>query len=131
MAAYATAAEFRLRHRRNLPDGITDEELDQLLDDASVFLRASFVGIPEDPPETLRNVLRVVTIALVKRTLLADQNDNAESVTDTAGPFTTTQSFRNSEGNLYISGQEREMIHNELAHIQGDRSFQCITAEGY
>lgn len=135
MIAYATPQEFRARARRSIPDGTTDEELRYLLEDASVFLRATYTRIPENPGDSLLAVLRVITIAIVKRAILADKNaelnDGAESVTDTAGPFTTTQSFRNSEGNFYISSQEQKMLENELARTEGDRKFRCITAEGW
>ena len=132
---YVTADEFRKRTHRNLPDDITEDEIGYVLEDASSFLRSTYIQIPDEPEGTMLTALRVVTIAIAKRALLAERNaqltGGAESITDTGGPFSFIQSFRNSEGNLYISSQERELIENELGKIEGSRQFRCLTAEGW
>ena len=131
MPAYASPDDLRARARRLIPDSMEDSDLQVLLEDASVFLRATYPTIPESPDALLPSVLRVVTVAIVKRALLAEKNaefsDGAQSVTDTAGPFTSTLSFRNSEGNFFISAQERTMLENALSK----QRFRCITAEGW
>lgn len=132
---WVDVSDFHKRNHRNLPNGTTEDEIRLALEEAEGFLRSTFIRIPEEPIGPLLRALQIVTSAITKRALLAERNaqytDGAESYTDTSGPFTTTQSFRNSEGNLYISSQEREMLENELDKLAGQREFRCITAEGW
>lgn len=113
MAGYATATDLRNRWQR-YPAGLSNEAAEVLLEDASTWLATTFPEIPEIVGGRLANVLRIVVCAMVKRTLIADRADNAEQITDAGGPFSTAMTFRNSEGNFFITSQEREMIEKAL-----------------
>ncbi|AHI21600.1 hypothetical protein B843_01020 [Corynebacterium vitaeruminis DSM 20294] len=100
-----------------------------LLEDASTWLATTFPEIPEVASGRLASVLRIVVCAMVKRSLIADRTDNAEQVSDAGGPFTTSMTFRNAEGNFFITGQEREMI--EKALNPGTTAFKNVSCGGW
>ncbi|QGU03104.1 Phage protein Gp19/Gp15/Gp42 [Corynebacterium kalinowskii] len=128
MAGYATADDLRTRWRQ-YPADLSDEMATALLDDASTWLSVTFPSIPEVVTGKLADVLKIVVCAMARRALIADVSDGADQITDAAGPFSTSLHFRNSEGNLFITGQEREMI--EAALDSGADDFKCISAEGW
>lgn len=123
---FATVDEVRTRWR-GYPAGLENDTVEALLSDAAVWLRATFPGIPETPPESLSGVLRVVSAAMVKRALLADGAEGLSQQQATAGSFSYSQSYSNPNGALYITGQERAMLEAALddAGANGARSMEA------
>lgn len=97
-------------------DGAPDDDrrLAVLLADAAVWLLSTFPQIPDTPTGKLAHVLQMVSCSMVKRALVAADNDHLDSIAQSAGVFSQTRSFRNSEGNFYLTSQERTMIENAL-----------------
>lgn len=126
MLAFATADDLRARWSL-APDG---DQADAVLEDASVWLEATY-DIPTRPSEKLAAVLRLIVCSMAKRALLADGTENVDSLSQTAGPFAQSTSYRNSEGNLYLTKAEREMLDkalaDELGHSRGMRSIEAVS----
>lgn len=124
---YATVEQLRTRWR-GYPDGMEDATVEALLDDAAVWLRATFPAIPAEPPPALADVLRVVSLAMVKRALLSDGSEGLSQQQATAGSFSISSSFSNPTGALYLTGQERAMLEEALddATANGARSMEAI-----
>lgn len=120
---FATGDDLRARWSR-APAGA---QADAVLEDASVWLSATF-AIPEPPSDKLAAVLKLITCAMAKRALLAENTEHVQQLTNTAGPFSQGATFRNSEGNLYLTGAEREMLEKVLADDRGS-SGGMITVE--
>lgn len=123
---FATVDEVRTRWR-GYPDGLDSTTVGALLSDAAVWLRATFPAIPESPSPTLSDVLRVISVAMVKRALLADGSEGLTQQQATAGSFSYSQSYSNPNGALYITGQERAMLESALddAGANGARSMEA------
>ncbi|GAB3946755.1 hypothetical protein [Corynebacterium tapiri] len=121
--SFATAEEFRALWPQ--AQG-SDAEIEAKLRVATAYLRSLF-DLPVVPSGHLGDVLMGVVVAMVKRSMLADSGGNMQSTGHTAGPFSETVSYRNSEGNLYITAQEREVIQAALAGRHGGmRSIDAI-----
>ena len=123
---YAVAADLKDRWQA-FPPGLPDKVVDTLLEDAAVWLKAKFPLIPDAPSEQQAGVLKMVSCAMVRRSLIAETHDGASEITDTGGPFSSTLRFANGEGNFYLTGQERDLIENAI----GVGEFRNITAEGW
>lgn len=107
---YATTADLVSRWR---PLSDSDEAVAAvLLSDASFWVRQWF------PVETARidnaaadgTGARILVCAMVKRAMLAANDDGMSSETQAYGPFSHTRAFSNPQGNLYITAAECEMI---------------------
>lgn len=127
MGAFATADDVRLRWAgAPANDGL----IEAVLEDAAVWLRAWYPSIPAEPSDTLLSALRMVSVSMVKRSLLSADNGHLESMTDTAGPFSQARSFRNPEGNLFLTAQERTMLDRALGVELGRGSgMRMVEAE--
>lgn len=123
---FATVQDVRTRWR-GYPDGLEATTVEALLSDAAVWLRATFPTIPENPPPGVADVLRVVSVAMVKRALLADGSEGLTQQQATAGSFSVSQSYSNPNGALFITGQERAMLEAALddAGANGARSMEA------
>lgn len=128
MVAFATDQDLGLRWA----DAPVGPAVGALLEDASAWLRASFPAIPETPSPNLAAVLRLVVCAMVKRALLAGEHDHLDSHNLSAGPFTENRSYRNSEGNLFLTKAERDMLDSALAQESGrPRGMRTMEATGW
>lgn len=108
----------------------TDDQIDAKVRVASAYLRSLYPTIPDDVlPAGLADTLMGVTVAMVKRSMLSDSTDNVESFTRSAGQFQESRKFRNSEGNLYLTAQEREIIESALAGVGAGRRRGMRTVE--
>ncbi|MCI6205780.1 MAG: hypothetical protein SPK00_07725 [Corynebacterium glucuronolyticum] len=126
MVAFATVEDVRARWATFPSD---DGVITTLLEDATVWLRSWFPSIPDSPGENLAGALRMVSVSMVKRALLSQETSHLQSQSYTAGPFAESRSFRNSEGNLYLTGQEQQMLENALAIEGGGNSgMMCVEA---
>lgn len=111
MVAFATPEDVRARWAAAPAE---DTALTALLEDAALWLSAWFPGIPEQPGERLSGALKLVSVSMVKRALLAEDSDHLESASETAGPFAQSRTFRNPDGNLYLTSQEQKMLRRAL-----------------
>lgn len=121
--AFATGDDLRERWSR-APAGA---QADAVLEDASVWLSATF-AIPEPPSDKLAAVLKLITCAMAKRALLAENTEHVQQLSNTAGPFAQAATYRNSEGNLFLTGAERDMLEKALA-VELGRSRGMTTIE--
>lgn len=122
---YATVNDVRLRWEMA---PASDDLLNARINDASIWLQAMYPKIPDRPSERLTRVLRMIVCAMVKRSLLADGSEHVESQSMTAGVFSQSQSFRNPEGNLYLTAQEKDMLESALSEETGS-SRGMVTLE--
>lgn len=129
MPVFASVDELRARWR-NCPEDITDAVLGTLLEDASLWLSTTFPAVPRDPGERLAASLRLVACAMVKRSLISEDADGAEQVTDTQGPFSSSRKFTNAEGNFFLTRQERELIEAALENRDA-ATFRVVSASGW
>lgn len=53
---------------------------------------------------------KFVSVTMVKRAMIAGEGEGIAQDTRTAGPFSTSQSFTNPMGSLYLTGEERRML---------------------
>ncbi|MHD0252639.1 Gp19/Gp15/Gp42 family protein [Corynebacterium diphtheriae] len=123
MGGFAEVRDVRLRWGA-APDN--DDVLEALIEDASVWLKALYPSIPSDPDARLRGVLKLIVCSMVKRASLEAGTDNLASVSETAGPFTHQMTFRNSDGNLFLTQQEREMLESALDSGGGMVSVEAV-----
>ncbi len=126
MAAFATSDELRARWSL-APDG---DQANAVLEDASVWLQAMY-DLPDNPSEKLAAVLRIIVCSMAKRALQSENTDHMESLSQTAGAFSQSSSFRNSEGNLFLTKAEREMLDkaldDELNRARGMRTVEAVS----
>lgn len=129
MVAFATAEDVRLRWSGAPED---DAQINGLLEDATSWLQVLYPTIPSQPSGKLAGVLRIVVCAMVKRSLLAEENEHLDSLNQSAGDYSENRSFRNSEGNLFLTRQEREMLDKALAQETGTpRGMRTVEATGW
>ncbi|WP_257160401.1 hypothetical protein [Corynebacterium cystitidis] len=126
MVAFTTVEQLRSRWSE-APDD--DELLAEKIEDAAVWLRAWFPSIPNSLSDQLAAALRVVNVSMVKRALVAGNSQQFESITDAAGPFSRSRSFRNPDGDLFLTKQEQVMLQRaldaELGQATGFRSVEA------
>lgn len=127
MSAFATGDDLRARWSL-APEG---NEADAVLEDASVWLQAVY-DLPDNPSEKLLSVLRMIVCSMTKRVLLSENHDHVSSLAQTAGPFTHSSTFRNSEGNLFLTKAEREMLEKMLdSELNRSRGMTTVEALGW
>ncbi|MFS0210544.1 Gp19/Gp15/Gp42 family protein [Corynebacterium striatum] len=126
MVAFATSEDLRARWSL-APEG---DQANAVLEDASIWLDATF-DIPDPPSEKLQGVLRLIVCAMAKRALLAEGTENVDSTSQSAGAFSQSASYRNSEGNLYLTKAERQMLDkalaDELGQTRGMRTVEAVS----
>lgn len=124
MVAFATESDLQARWSL-APEG---EQALAVLEDASVWLQAMY-ALPDNPSEKLASVLRIIVCSMAKRALQSENTDHMESLSQTAGPFSQSSSFRNSEGNLFLTKAEREMLDKALdEELNRSRGMRTIEA---
>lgn len=116
---FATVEDVR-RRWVNASGGVTDEVIQAVLEDAEVWLRASYPVIPARPVGQLSRVLALVSVSMVKRSLLAADRDGVSQQQATAGPFSQSMSYRNPDGDLFLTAQERQMLETALDDAGAD-----------
>lgn len=106
--AYATVDDLEARWRTL----DTDEEAKAtvLLDDASVMLTEQVDVDPEDTQQAA--LLKIVCCAMVIRAMLASESDayGVSQMDYGMGPFKQAAHFSNPNGDLYLTGQEKDML---------------------
>lgn len=124
MVAFATESDLQARWSL-APES---EQALAVLEDASVWLQAMY-SLPDNPSEKLASVLRIIVCSMAKRALQSENTDHMESLSQTAGPFSQSSSFRNSEGNLFLTKAEREMLDKALdEELNRSRGMRTIEA---
>lgn len=110
MSAFATHEDLSKRWKGF--DPADADVADQMLEDASVWLRAWFPcaqDLTGASPDLVQSLI-MVACAMVKRALLNGDNEGQSSSAETIGPFQYQIAYRNPEGNLYVSAQEAKLI---------------------
>ncbi|MEY8577215.1 hypothetical protein AALI21_02765 [Corynebacteriaceae bacterium 6-324] len=123
---FATAEELWLRWP-NHPD-IPNETVEVLLQDASDKISGLY-NIPSNPSELIQRTLQRVVTSMTRRALTRFGEEGLKSVTDTQGPFSSSLTFSNPEGALFLTKQEREDIEAVLDSSDGD--FVILQGEGW
>lgn len=125
---FATPDDLRKRWSGAPAD---DGQVTAIIEDASAWLSALY-DIPASPGEKLAGVLRLVVCSMAKRSLLSAENDHLDSLAQSAGVFGETRSFRNSEGNLFLTKAERDLLDAALAQDAGkQRGMRTVEAKGW
>lgn len=126
MVAFATTEDVRDRWA-NAPDN--DRLIGAKLEDAEVWLRSWFPGLPGEPTGDLAAALKMVSSSMVKRSLSAADVEQFESFTDGAGPFSRSRKFRNPDGDLFLTKQEQTMLQRALNAALGvSTGFRSVEA---
>lgn len=110
MEVYATPDVYRKMHPN---DTLTDDRLNLLLETASVQLRREFSRKGqslESPDEDLQADLRSVCIAMVHRSLIAEETGPYSQMSQTAGPYTASATLANPNGDMYLTSNERKRL---------------------
>ena len=115
-AAFATDEDLEVRWRP-----LTDDEIERanvFLEDASDMIRVAY-----DTSRIPSSTLKRVVCAMVKRAMMASQDDaqgeylgTVSSATQTTGPFSTQVSYANPTGDLYISKAESRSLKAASGH---------------
>lgn len=110
MDVYAKAEDYRKMHPG---DTLTDERLNLLLETASVQLRREFARKGQSiqsPDEDLAADLRSVCIAMVHRSIIAEETGPYSQMSQTAGPYTASATLANPNGDMYLTSTERKRL---------------------
>lgn len=102
--AFAEIGDVAARWRPLTPDEETVAWA--LLKDASALIRARFPGVESQVDS---DVLVAVVAGMVKRALVAP-NIGVSQESETAGPWSHSQSYANPMGNVFITTAERTLI---------------------
>lgn len=127
--SFATVDDLKLRWA-NHPDD--DKVIEARLEDATVFIKALYgKRIPLDMSDDLSILLKSLTVQIARRSLAAEQEGReVSSTTRTAGSFSETVSYRNTEGNLFLTGAEIEALEALLdinaPKVKGMMSLEAI-----
>jgi hypothetical protein len=122
--AYATLQELTDRFPRALTAAET-AQAPTMLDDASFLLSVKVPGLQEaidGGDETITTAAMLLTVAMVKRALLAQAasqtvNPAIDSLAQTFGPYSSSVKYRSPGGDLYLYDNELEYL---LALLRGD-----------
>ncbi len=106
--AFATVGDLEARWHE-LDEG-EEARASVLLDDASSML-ASLVDVDSDD-EQQAALLRSVCCSMVIRAMVASASDayGISQMSATMGPFGQTVHYQNPSGDLYLTGQEKDML---------------------
>lgn len=110
-AVYATLADLRA-HWPGLPVDREDEAEEKLVE-ASIEIRGTFPDVDArlasgslDP-----EVPRLVACRMVKRAMkVPDELESVTTLQQTAGPFSQSRTFVNSDGNVYLSARDKALL---------------------
>lgn len=124
MTQYAELEDLVARFPRDLTS-VEEDAAPTLLADASFWLGVWVPGLEDSiqgGDEQLAQAAKLLVVAMVKRSLLAQVPDNpgVASTTNTAGPYSQAVTYRNPEGNLYLYGRELEDISSLLRSTRAD-----------
>ncbi|MDJ0454411.1 Gp19/Gp15/Gp42 family protein [Gordonia amicalis] len=110
MSAYATPSDLAARWR--VLTGLEDSQAETLLSDAAVWLRVWFPDLDAriEAGDVDAQVAVMLSCAMVKRAMIASGHEGQSSGLAVMGPFTEQVVFRNPEGNLYITEQEKILL---------------------
>lgn len=102
-----------------------------LLDDAAVWLRVWYPDIPEPPTGALADVLRLVSLQMVRRAIRSESYDGRESMSETAGPYSVSVKLSNPDGNLFLTAQERDGLEALLGARVSRKKARGIAHQGW
>ncbi|QFG08865.1 head-to-tail adaptor [Mycobacterium phage MalagasyRose] len=117
--AYAEPPDLVSRWHSLTPDQTA--KATTLFGDAAFWLGVWVPGLEaaaSDPSSKAATAAKLLSVAMVKRALQAEENDQpgAQVVQETAGIYTEQITYRNPEGNLYLYDRERNDL---LAIVTG------------
>lgn len=121
---YATVADLRASWR-TWPNDLDEDTAKAVLSNAADRLNAEF-DIPASPSSRVLAALRIASMDMAKRALLGDGHENTANEMNTAGAFTQQRQFRNSDGALFLTTQERQMLEAALGSTAGAGSFEAV-----
>lgn len=112
---FATVSELEARWRTLSTDEQTRAEA--LLEDASYMILARCSSANEvdddDPGQQAQReaVLRTIVCAMVQRSMLVGADvPGVKTTQETAGPFSTSMTFTNPTGDLYLTASEMKLL---------------------
>lgn len=115
--AYATVSDLEARWR-----ALSTSESDvaqTLLDDASLKINAVANVDARISDGTLNlGVAKIVVCGMVKRAMQTSYLAGVSQASETAGPFSRSQTFSNPTGDLYLSKEEKRLL-----GLVGQRAF--------
>lgn len=106
--AYATVDDLEARWRTL--DSDEEARAAVLLDDASVMLTEQVEVDAEDEQQSA--LLKIVCCNMVIRAMLASESDayGVSQIDYGMGPFSQAAHFANPNGDLYLTGQEKDLL---------------------
>jgi hypothetical protein len=125
MAEYATAADLK-KHWAGIPAEISDEEIEQSLDEAELIVLAEYPDVPAwiASGRLSPDVVKLVLNRMARRALrpVNETAEQLESLSRGAGPFTSTLNFRGpvEDGELYMKKSERRLITGAASKSSGE-----------
>lgn len=112
MTAYATIGDLESRWR-SLSNS-DEARAEALLDDAAVWLRTWAPDLDSRIADGSldESVPVMISCAMVKRAMLDSDGMSSETSQQAAGVYSQsmTRAFANPQGNLYLTGQEKDML---------------------
>ena len=111
MNTFATVDDLALRWRTI--SEIEKKRAETLLDDASMLICAEFrkAGAKLDSDDPIQvSACKIVACSIVKRVMLSDFEGDYSQETRTVGPFSSTVTFANPSGDMYLTKQERRIL---------------------
>jgi hypothetical protein len=103
--------------QERFPRDLTDAEETRapiLLGDASFWLGVWVPGlaVAVETDDQVAEAAKLLVVAMVKRALLSQipENPGVQSITNGAGPYNQSVTYRNPEGNLYLYGSELDSV---------------------
>lgn len=84
----------------------------ELLGYASALIRTEWPDIDDRIAEGKLDpaLAKFVALSMVKRVLTAGDMEGVSWSSQTAGPYTTSATYKNPMGNLYLTGDERRLL---------------------
>lgn len=110
MTVFATVDDLTARYTGT----VDPDTAETLLEDASFWLGVWVPGLDTavTTSSDVATAAMLLVVAMVKRALTAQAADvpGVQSITNSAGPYNQSVTYRNPEGNLYLYANELESI---------------------
>lgn len=126
---YAKVFDLRVRWS-GAPE--SDELIEAKLEDASVYINSVYGEIlPKNIDGDLKTLLKSITCAIARRSLNAEMQGGSDisQISRTAGPFSENTTYRNPDGNYFLTAAEREALEGLLKQVGKKKHRGMITVD--
>lgn len=120
MRPFATIEDLK-EHWGSLPEEYASDA-EQKLKEASIIIRAlypsvdAWVNSGRLNADTLQFITCDMVASAIRRIIEAQEGDNLQQQTFSAGPYSQTMSYRIREANLFLTKQHKQMLTGGRTH---------------